>query len=54
MKRDVRGKLAEAVYKTAVRMAKFSANSTCFGHYYQGKESPQLNSLRKYHDKQRS
>ena len=51
MKKDVKAKLAEMVYKAAVVMSGVSANSTCLGRYYQEKESPQLNALRKYHDK---
>lgn len=51
MKIKFSSKVTRLLYSFAITAATVAANTTCCRRYYQEEMSPQLNSLRKYHDK---
>lgn len=51
MRKNIVSKLMKILYAMAVVMANVAVNTTCHGRYYQEELNPQLDSLRKYHDK---
>ena len=51
MRKNISTKLVKVLYTFAVFMANVAVNTTCYHRYYQEELNPQLDSLRKYHDK---
>lgn len=48
---EIRKLFLESIYQLSILTARITANTTCWGHFYQNKLDDQLNQLKKYHEK---